>query len=228
MVWGVERDGAAAERREPSPGSRRRARLAPSSRRSLAAGAGGPAPSQSRPPAPIRYRGDDHRAGELDPVHPRACRRRATARSSCSARRCRASSRATATPPAKVAAAHASAARGPRPHAGQPYFVHEEEVPRAGTRAAQLLPADALDGRPRRTSGSASAGRRAAAKARAGSASTSSTCRSRRPVDRASPARQAAAGDARPSLRLRRNEPKLLQDGEAVLLYTLIQMVSLT
>ena len=32
---------------------------------------------------------DDIRRGALDPVHPRACRRTTTARSSCSARRCR-------------------------------------------------------------------------------------------------------------------------------------------
>ena len=53
-------------------------------------------------------------------------------------------------PPAQGAAAHACCcARASTARRPQPYFVFEEEVPRAGTRADAGLRAHALDRRPR-------------------------------------------------------------------------------
>ena len=60
-------------------------------------------------------------------------------------------------PVERVRAADGAVARGLDARRGRPYFLHEEEVPRAGVRVIQALPAHALARRPRRSCGSARA-----------------------------------------------------------------------
>ena len=91
----------------------------------------GPRAGSPASPAPIRYRGDDHRARELDPVRPRACREQRASRS-CSARPCPASSTAIPNPGQVRPRTRCCGWTCP-----EPYYVHEEEVPRAGTRVIQ-------------------------------------------------------------------------------------------
>ena len=72
MVWGVERPCPLRERRDQRRASRPRGRLRAFYEAQLGAA---PAPARlaiGADPLP----GHEHRAGELDPVHPRACRRR--------------------------------------------------------------------------------------------------------------------------------------------------------
>ena len=169
MVWGVERRCAAAD---GSGDARRRGRARDARRLPRAARAAPRRPAAPPPAAADPLPGDEHRARELDPVRARARARATTARSSCSAR---AMPRILDGDPSRRvprAAAHrrllrrASTRRRP-----EPYFVHEEEVPRAGVTGGAGLPAHALARRARcrvvRRRGAASD----AARGRAGSPS---------------------------------------------------------
>ena len=134
-TWSGASSARSRCRRREQAGHRGGARRPGPSRRAAAARRGRAPPPRPPPAAPIRYQVMSTVPENwipFIPVHVDG----PTARSSCSARRCRGSSTAIRDR-REGAPAHRRCCAGPRPLAGAPYFVHEEEVPRTGVRVTQ-------------------------------------------------------------------------------------------
>ena len=134
MVVGRREDRAARQRRQPSPGCeaaradlRASCRASSRRRRRAAAAVATPrvryqvmstVPENWIPFIPVHVPGDNREIQLQRAAMPRILD-------------------GDPEPAREGAAAHVAAAPGPRPHARAAYFVHEEEVPRAGTRVMQ-------------------------------------------------------------------------------------------
>ena len=126
-------DGAAGKRRKRARSPRPHGNSTPIYQGLLPAVP--PTPAVETPPDPLP--GNEHASRRTGSRSCRSTSKAATVRSSCSARRCRGSSRAIPTRRRRFSRALSCCGRDSTSRPAQPYFVYEEEVPRAGSVALQ-------------------------------------------------------------------------------------------